>query len=320
VTIDHPIRRALARICSAQTMSTVVDPTLADIRWERTRPRWRGYVSLARALSVHAVTSMPAALAHVVSDDGGAMAKLCALSAGVAVVFALPLIARPLIAFPISPAIAANISRPRLFALLLPQALALTIPAALLAVVPLVMHRVTPSRRLIGRILLLSVLYAAITFGMIGWVVPAANQAFRTTVSGMSNLARGPSESSFTHMRSEIARLQTFHGGQRLVREMSFEYEMRIALSAAAIPLAMLAVAFALSGIGRNRPVITGAASLALYIAVLFAFESTVARPLLMRTTVNVGTIAWIPNASIVLLAGWIAAATLRPRNSPLRS
>ena len=35
MTINHPIRRFLALLCSDDTMARVVDPVLADIRWER---------------------------------------------------------------------------------------------------------------------------------------------------------------------------------------------------------------------------------------------------------------------------------------------
>jgi hypothetical protein len=55
MTIDHPLRRALARVCSTTTMTRIVDPILADIRWEDGHATLRGCVSLARALVLHAV-------------------------------------------------------------------------------------------------------------------------------------------------------------------------------------------------------------------------------------------------------------------------
>ena len=56
------IRRVLARVCPPEMMTRIVDPILADMRWERDRPSWLGYVALVKALAVHAVISIPDAL------------------------------------------------------------------------------------------------------------------------------------------------------------------------------------------------------------------------------------------------------------------
>jgi hypothetical protein len=49
MTAAHPVRRWLARVCSAETMPHLVDPTLGDMRFER-RAVWRGCLTLTRAL------------------------------------------------------------------------------------------------------------------------------------------------------------------------------------------------------------------------------------------------------------------------------
>jgi hypothetical protein len=306
MTIDHPVRRWLARVCSADTMARVVDPTLADMRVEHARPRWRGYLSLVSALTMHVVASTPSAVARAFKDDDRAIAKVLLFSVIAAILGAAVLIGLPY----------ANVVRRTggfwLVATLLPQALALTLPAALLLAVPLAMYRRAPHVRLIYRIVVVSALYAMLTFGLIGWVVPESNQAFRIASSGNSQLERGLSEFSLHRMQGEIGRLKTFHGGDRIVREIEFEYEIRLALSAAAVPLALLAIAFALTSMGRRHPLVMGALSVGIYVAMLFAFETTVQRPLLLSTTTAVGTIAWIPNAALVLLAGLVAAAARR--------
>ena len=58
MTRDHPLRRALARFCSADTMSRIVDPIFADMRFEDGRATVRGSASLTRALTLHAVMFM----------------------------------------------------------------------------------------------------------------------------------------------------------------------------------------------------------------------------------------------------------------------
>jgi lipopolysaccharide export LptBFGC system permease protein LptF len=244
-------------------------------------------------------------MARACRDDDHAIAKVLLLSAAVALLAAVAMIGIPF-----------SLSRGRSHPLwlgvtLLPQALALTLPAALLVAIPAALHRHAPSGRLIRRILLLSLLYAAATFAVIGWVVPESNQAFRVASSGIRDVPRGLAELSLNQMHAEIDRLKTFHGGGRIVREIEFEYEIRLALSAAAMPLALLALALALTRAGRRRPYVMSAVSVGAYIAILVVFERVVVRRLLFGT-IDVGTIAWIPNATLVLLAGCIAAVACR--------
>jgi len=80
MTIDHPIRRTLARVCSGETMARIVDPVLADVRSEQRRPRWLGYFDLLRALAVHTVTSTPRVIARAASDNGYAMPRAAVIA------------------------------------------------------------------------------------------------------------------------------------------------------------------------------------------------------------------------------------------------
>jgi hypothetical protein len=306
MTADHPVRRLLARVCSADTMARVVDPTLADMRWEHWRPRWRGYVSLTFALSMHALTSVPSAIGRACVEDDHAISKVLLISTCLAFLFAVPLIGLPFLA------ILRQTRRLWVVVTLLPQALALTLPAALLVAVPASIHRHALTARLIRRVLLVSLLNATMTLALIGYVMPVSNQAFRAASSGISNPPRGPNELSLTEMRNDIVRLREFRGGQPVVREREFQYEMRFALSAAAVPLALLAIAFTLTRPGRRHPLVTGMVSVGIYIGVLFGFEHSVARPLLLGTATAPGTIAWIPNATLVLMAGIVAAGGTR--------
>src|SRR5258707_1097221 len=84
MTARHPLRRFLARVCSPETMARVVDPTLADIRWESGRPFWLGCLSLAKALVIHAIASTPGVLSHTWSDDERAIPKAAAFATAAA--------------------------------------------------------------------------------------------------------------------------------------------------------------------------------------------------------------------------------------------
>ena len=152
MTIDHPIRRFLARVCSDDTMARVVDPTLADMRWESGRPTWPGYLALAKALMVHSVVSTPAVLSRTWSDDERAIPKAAAFAIAAASVAALPLHGSDLswTRYPNSRR-ALPVDR-RSPLLLLPQgADCLTLPAALLLAIPLAFRRQHPSARLARR-------------------------------------------------------------------------------------------------------------------------------------------------------------------------
>jgi hypothetical protein len=95
MTANHPVRRVLTRVCSAETMTRVVDPTLADMGVESGHPAWRGYLALVRALTLYAVTSAPGAIADLWTADQCALRRGIAVCALTTLVLAAPLIAVP---------------------------------------------------------------------------------------------------------------------------------------------------------------------------------------------------------------------------------
>src|SRR3954470_24584992 len=132
-------RRLLAQFCSAETMTRIVDPTLADARFEDGRLTWRGCLTLVRALGAHAVVSAPGFVARSWRDDQHAVPRFLALSLSTAVVTALPFVMVPFLgtlrnAF-MEERVAGVVPRAahtvQMFLLLMPQALAITVPAAL---------------------------------------------------------------------------------------------------------------------------------------------------------------------------------------------
>jgi lipopolysaccharide export LptBFGC system permease protein LptF len=203
---------------------------------------------------------------------------------------------------------------------LVPQAVVLTLPAGLLVAIPVAISRTEPTMTLIRRVVLLSALYAGVTFGLSGWIVPAANQAFRVAASGVSEPPRGPNETPFTHVKKEIERLRTFHGSETVIRRMEYAYELRLSLAAAAVPLGLVALALAFTPVGRRRPFLTGLAAFGLYFLIIFRVEGSVVEFALRATSLPAGPLAWLPNACIVLLAGVLTPIAVRQptaRQSP---
>jgi Lipopolysaccharide export system permease LptF/LptG len=308
MTANHPLRRLLARVCSPETMSRVVDPTLADLRWETGRPVWVGYSALARALTLHALTSTPGAIERVCSDDDHAVPKVAAY-ATVGATLASAVLG-------IAPYLKELAHDPRPFALaamLVPHALVLTLPAALLIAVPLALRSQPPSARIARRIVVLSICWTAITLGVLAWILPEANQAFRVRISGQQNLGRGLNETGFPAMRREIERLRTFDGGEPAVRRLEYEYQMRLALAGAAVPLALLALSVSGLGVGRRRPALLGIASVGFYALVIFPFMFYLQSSVSRNPAVPPFLLAWLPNLSIVLASGLLFLIHRRP-------
>jgi hypothetical protein len=300
MTIDHPLRRLLARVCSADTMARVVDPTLADIRWESTRAAWLGYFSLAKALAFHAVISLPSIARRAWSDDEYAIPRMTLVTLAAALLSAAALMAPPVWA-------AQGIGRFRgvlLVLTLLPQALMLTLPAALLLAVPLGVRHRPRSPRLARRTMALAIVVSLATLALVVWAVPAANQAFRILVSGNPGLQPGPFEKGFAALREQIDTLNLTPGGRVVARQLEFSLQIRLALAFAPVPLALLALGISGSPTGNRRPWLIGGIALLSYAIGMFPLAIGIGL-LLRGSAVPPLLLAWMPNtltAAIALL------------------
>jgi hypothetical protein len=286
MTIQHPIRRALARICSVETMTRIVDPVLADVRWER-RLRLLGYVDLARALALHALVSSPCAAARLWSDDRRAMPRVALLCGAVALVTAAVLAIPPLLRL--------DVPTGRALLFLAPQFLILTIPAALLAAIPIALRGVPIQARVIRRTVGLALCLVGFTL-VLAWTFPRTNQAFRVLTAGQP-IAPGPNELGFVELRERIRVARERGGNDATVRRLEHNYQNRVALVCAPIPIALLALGLAASRAGRRRPIATGVSATILYFGVLLPVISLMKLWLLHRLGTLPIPMAWSLNA-----------------------
>ena len=301
MTINHPVRRLLARVCSPETMARVVDPTLADMRVEG--HRWYGYVALLRALTFHAVTSIPGTLARVYWDDDRAVPRAAMFSVACALVAALPFVAPPLLTSLPRPS---PVSNPVLLLLVLPQALVLTLPAGLLLGVPVALRSRHASRTLHRRVMAVALGCLLATASVMVWGVPGANQAFRVMISRQvkgADLEPGPAEMSFSALRNRIEILERTPERQSEARGLAFVYSMRIALTAAPLPIGVIAIGLASTAVGRRRPWLIGAGAVTLYVSTLFPLYGT-AETLMRGSSLPPMLFAWLPMTILVLVAG----------------
>jgi hypothetical protein len=299
MTIDHPVRRFLARVCSDDTMTRVVDPTLADMRVEGGRPVWLGYLALARALTVHAIASAPDRARRIWTEDDGAVPRTVLACIVTTVIVAAPLIMLPLFAS-VWPG---RIGAVRTAVLLAPQALILALPASLLVAIPLVFRRVAERRRVILRGLGIAVVCALGTLALLVFVMPDANQAFRVATSGRADIPRGPNEMGLRDLRERVETLSLTPGGVRVARTYEYTYQIRLALGCIAFPIWMLADAMTASRRVRKRPIIIGALAILGYTGSLFLLSRAANALFASSVAVPAFVAAWLPPVVLVIAA-----------------
>jgi hypothetical protein len=306
MTADHPLRRALARVCCRETMNRLVDPILADVRWEDGRVTLRGCVALARALTLHVIASAPGWLANAWSDDDYALVRAATFTMAGGTIVAIALTAPPL---------SDEVRRihTSLYALgirLLPQALVMSLPSMLVLTIPAVFGPISAVKSIAGRALLLTAagLFATIAVTVI---LPRANQSYREVVNG-APVARGFNESGFAALRAQIRDYRQTHGGHAMAQRLEYAYQLRAAVMVSAVPFGIAGVAIVALTRERRRAIACGIAVLAAYWGLMLT-EDLVANALIIRGGFLPEYLcAWTP--TVVLLI--TAAAVLQTRHS----
>jgi hypothetical protein len=300
MTVEHPVRRWLARVCSPETMARVVDPTLADMRVEAGRPAWLGYLALVRALAMHGVTSFPEACSRLYHDDERAVPRAIGVGAFVTLLLTALLIA---------PA-ARNALRIswHIVVLLLPQALAIALPTSLLLAIPLAFRKASDRRRVMRRGVVLSAICAAATLIVMIEIIPDANQAFRVEVArqfdpGVVHVPRGAIEMSLRELRERIDILRLTPGGVVEARRFEYTIQMKLAMSGIPLPLGLLAIAITIAARGRARSIALGVGSTFVYVYGVFAADAWTVQWLRRSDAVPPAVLAWAPAVLIAALA-----------------
>lgn len=266
------IRTVLARIFSAPTMGRIVDPVIADYQkeyadadagrhmWLRLALILRWSLALSRALLVHGLWQLDAFDA----DTWRPLARGAVAGGGLLLAIAWPQSLR------LAWAAVGRGARPELAALLplhgLPQILAVAIPCAVLlgaitataAVRPGIRQRNHVRR---GPLVVASLLGAVLTFVLVAWTVPKANQAFRTTAwqiaaeryaaqlrSGPP--ADGPRELTLPELGSEIARYSPRQFPA--VRQYEQEWHRRLAIAGACLVFGLVGLALGSGSFARR--------------------------------------------------------------------
>lgn len=309
MTIDHPIRRTLARLCSGETMARIVDPVLADVRSEQRRPRWLGYFDLLRALAVHTVTSTPRVIARAGSDNGYAMPRAAAIAIAVSFAAAILLVGMTHVQLARQHGVGYLISE----VFVLPGTIAWTLPAALLIAIPITLKGRRPTARTRRHVLALATMHVALMLALIGWIVPEANQVYRVRTSGNPNITRGLNEIPLTTLPREIDLIK-LSGDTLGVRRAEYGYQGRLAMTVTALPLSIVALAIAWSRPGRRRPLLAGLSAFAIYLLLSPPIQQWIYLEMIRLVSWPVMVLAWLPQ----LLLGVAALYCYRLGNTTI--
>jgi hypothetical protein len=315
------LRALAARVCSSRAMERVLDPAIADMRWEH-QDAWRHGRAL-RAAWIRALGSLtvlyliarhlclnPAAAFRSPTPDRAPMFVVLAGSAAVVAVTTAALIT---IILSNTPLPIAHV--PWLVLYMLPGTLPCTVPCGFALAVSWSGRR--PWRAAPG-IAIVAATLSVLTLITVGWIMPRANQAYRVTVVG-HDLARGFNELTFAEAKSQLAIERYSLSSGRAehtsalwmdVRDGEYSYHGRLAISVA--PLVVGLFAFLASRRGRVVRVLAMIMLFGLY----FAWYGWMESPVHTFPTVSPAVLGWTPNIAVFSIAALSWATAPKPKRA----
>jgi hypothetical protein len=302
------LHRIAARICCPKTLERVVEPAIADLQKEYTEAAAGGATkrvwTLVRGyLAILEVTVMCAfGVSAATDDDRRAIVRTIAWTFALTAMFVAFLMLPPMIIV--------DESFSNVFLVgLVPQAVPLAIPLGLTFGIAFGMTRRTPTGAVMRAILACAVLASLVSFATLGWVMPAANQAWRESVArtrGISgSLAKGAAEMTFSELDREVA-IAASSGDAMTAGSYAWSFHVRFALATASIVLAGFLFATATRN-AASRALVALFACFS-YWALLYVGQG-------LAGTIPAAAGAWLPNIVLGAAALLIAAS----RSSRLR-
>ena len=241
------LRRLAAQICCAKTLEHVVEPAIADLQREyagagglasRVGIVLAGYVAILRVIAICA-----GSVAVETDEERGTLVRMLEWSATMIAVIALMLMVPPLF------------NRPTLgwreATTLVPQAMALAIPIGIAFGLAFGL-RAPLTMNLAKATLLGAIAASALSFVILAWGVPAANEAFRDITfrelrargyeGPAAGLQKGYSEMTLSELRRQAAHFAA-NGEPGIARLFVFRFHFRFAFAGAALALVSVLLA-----------------------------------------------------------------------------
>jgi hypothetical protein len=295
-------------ICSAKTLERVVEPAIADLQkeyaassgraWQRGWILLSGYLAIVKVMAICALS-----VSTTTHDERQALSRTFAWSVGwIAAISAL---------LTLPPLVELSIRRWDAAMALVPQAMPLGIPMGIAIGIAFGLSA-RPAMNVVKVTVLGAIVASALSFGILAWVMPVANQAFREiTVRELADSGykdrfepeKGHNEMTLSELRREEASFAAA-GQTRLPRQFAFTFHVRFALAVGSLVLASLLLAAPFNHRGV-RGLIAFAASFG-YLALLHTGEALA----VSGTALAPVAAAWLPNIVLIALAIVVASSS----------
>jgi hypothetical protein len=306
------LRAIAACLCDAWTLERVVDPLIADLKFEhlqavRDGRRWRSRSILVKAAwsllkVVIAMDWTPVGNGPVMRTAGYSLAAIVCVT----LLLALPTFLSPL-------------ARPAYYVYLIPQLLAIAIPIGMAVGIAGALTGTALSSKVKAGVVTLAVVGVAATFVTAGWISPAANHAAHVSrgvaPDELNNLdAWSPTELTLGQLSTRIHKAADFGlspdvGYLRFLLQL---YYARWAMPAAPLTLALCMLA--MTGFPAVRRKAMGISTFVLIVG--YEALGMLATRWSQQSAISVLLMAWLPNLVVVLAAVAIAMLSRRSRAS----
>jgi lipopolysaccharide export system permease LptF/LptG-like protein len=303
------IRAVALHLCDEPTIERIIDPLIADLQHEHAhavsrshpwRARWIHAAGVIRFLHVLALCAArtPRRRAGPSAARGDTVVpRLIGYSVALIGVITAALVLDPLLRH------GARI--PSGVALyLVPQALALGLPAGVFLGVAMSGGGRTRSRRVHRSLAVVLVAASLFELTIVGWVTPAANDAFRHALARRV-IAKGVNELTLPELRNR-ASADRADGRARDAAMAGIAYQERLALAASPVVLGVFGLALGLSLFRRWPRMLIALAALTAYL-----FTASLMRTAALSSRADWPIWAvWAPNVWVAVVAlGFLAAA-----------
>lgn len=298
------LRAFAARWCDLRTLERFIDPLLTDWRTEdeeatRAGRRWRRrrlwieyHLAFARVMAAEEAREIRRTLVDRGRADHHAIRRTVRL-AGIGVTTATVILMLPFVG-------QFGLRSFRSVLYLIPQAIPLAIPVGLMLGTLWGLGWSGVSRRIAAVMLAMAMAASGASLIMIGWVVPAANQAYRAERAGRSP-ARGLNELTLDELGR---RLGAVRAGERGLREspreqrlLAWTYYSRLSIAVAPTALTIFALAVARRGRHSRWYIgLAGAGAIWGYYLLLYG-----ARGMAIDPYWRLIAAVWLPNVALVL-------------------
>jgi len=281
-------------------MERLIDPVIADLQHEYDEAnasgrilhgklaRLRGYVVFWRVLALHVPSVwLEETIRTLIAVDLSTL-RLALLPAAMTMVVVTGILIAP----PVQGMAQRGVVGAWLLALLVPQSLPFSIPLTILTGVVCGLRGRAQTRPLRRVVLIIGLAGTLASVGIIVWVIPATNQAFRVTIAGRS-IARGPAEMPPHSLRDQALAMKS-EGREEKAGSLLFSYHARWAITGAALVFALFGLGIATLRLRRAATAAIALVACAVYVS--YFFEMAQVRLSVFSDERISFALAWLPN------------------------